>query len=114
MPRTEALTSEQRSLRARIGGFARAGMYDGVEVTAAARERFLARFLEQVDRDHPGLAEHERQRRAHALRRAHFTALAYRSAVARRRRQPHTKNARSLQPDRAFAEAADATADPNG
>jgi hypothetical protein len=49
------------------------------------RVAFMQRFVDQVD---PGrtLPETERQKRAEAARRAYFTALAYRSSVARSRR----------------------------
>ncbi len=40
-----SLSPEQRSLRASIGGHARAGKYDGREVTAAARAARQARYL---------------------------------------------------------------------
>jgi hypothetical protein len=79
----QPLSPSARTLRARIAALTRAAHYDGREVTAAARSTFLASFLEQVDRDHPGLPEAERQRRAIALRRAHFTRLSFLSSKAR-------------------------------
>jgi hypothetical protein len=79
----EPLSPSARTLRARIAALTRAAHYDGREVTAAARATFLAGFLEQVDQDRPGLPEAERQRRAIALRRAHFARLSFQSAKAR-------------------------------
>ena len=81
-----SLSPEQRSLRASIGGNARAGKYDGREVTARARAGFLTKFLNEVDQATPGLPEDERTRRAQHLLRAHMQRLALASSKARRRR----------------------------
>jgi hypothetical protein len=78
-----SLTAEQRSLRASIGGHARAGKYDGREITAYARAGFRQRFLKQVDAASPDLPEPERQRRADHLLRAHMQRLALASSRAR-------------------------------
>lgn len=72
-------------LRARAAAYAKASAYSPQELTAKARERFLGSFLEKIDALYPGLPETERFRRATALRKAHFTKLAYLSAKARRR-----------------------------
>jgi hypothetical protein len=51
--------------------------------TAPAREKFLARFERLVDPD-GSLPEAERIRRAESAKKAHFLALAAKSAAARR------------------------------
>ena len=76
------LTPEQRSLRARLAAYEQQAKHDTRETTRKARESFLARFEEQVDPDRE-LPEAERQRRALAARKAHFTRLALRSARVR-------------------------------
>jgi hypothetical protein len=90
--RLVVLTEQQRSLRARIGGFARAARYDGRDVTEAARSAFLDRFRAEVDPDGV-LPEEERERRAQAARRAYFARLAFESSKARA-----TRTARAEQP----------------
>ena len=60
---------------------------DPVEGTRAAREKFLANFLVRVD-EHAAeqgetLSDGERMRRAESLRKAHFTELSRKSAIAR-------------------------------
>ena len=82
-----SLSAEQRSLRASIGGHARAGKYDGREITANARAGFRQRFVKQVDAESPGLQEEERLRRAEHLLRAHMARLALRSARVRAARK---------------------------
>ena len=52
--------------------------------TKAGRDRFLARFLEQVDPDGT-LPEHERRERAEHAKRAYMLSLAKRSAATRRK-----------------------------
>ena len=74
------MNSSLRSQKARIAALTRAAMYDGKEVTAKARTTFLDNFLLQIPDDLP---EVERLRRAEALKKAHFTRLAYLSAKAR-------------------------------
>ncbi len=59
----------QRALRARIGAYALHAKYDRRELTAPARDRFLARFLDEVDPDRT-LPEPERLRRARQARAA--------------------------------------------
>ena len=65
-------------------------MYDGREVTARAREVFAASFLDghtcrvcPVVSLAPDLLPKERDRRAEALRRAHYARIAMASAQAR-------------------------------
>jgi len=67
-----------------MGGYAAAARNDTRELTRPAREAFERRFLDQVDPDRV-LPEAERERRARAARRAYFSALAFKSAQARRR-----------------------------
>lgn len=81
-----SLSPEQRSVRASIGGHARAGKYGGREVTAKARAGFRQRFLKQVDEVSPDLPEPERQRRADHLLKAHMQRLALASSRARARK----------------------------
>jgi len=80
------LTPEQRSLRAKLGAYSLHAKRDPRETTRAAREAFDARFALIVDPTGE-LEPAERERRANALRRAHFARLALRSAQARRARQ---------------------------
>ena len=79
------MTPEQRRQRARLGAYAQQAAYDTRETTRAARSAFDQRFIDQVDPDR-ALSEDERSRRALAARRAYFTALALRSAIARSRK----------------------------
>jgi hypothetical protein len=79
------LDPEARRLRGRIGAYALHAKYDSRALTAPARAKFLARFLEQVDPDR-ALPEPERFRRARQALRAHMARLALRSAQSRRNR----------------------------
>lgn len=80
------LSKSQRVLRARLAAFTRASQYDGLTVTAKARQTFLDQFELQVDPDHL-LPVAERARRAEAARKAHFTRLALNSSKTRARTQ---------------------------
>lgn len=82
MPNRASLTPEQRSLRARLAAYTLHSQVDSAAHTQRAREAFLAGFERQVDPEGI-LSETERQRRAEAAKRAHFTRLAYKSALAR-------------------------------
>jgi hypothetical protein len=84
------LTPNQRVQRARLGGYALAASRDAREYTAAARAAFLARFENEVDPERK-LPEPERQRRALAARRGYFARLAFKSAVARSRRNSRAR-----------------------
>ncbi len=79
------LSATERSLRARIGGFALSAARDPRETTKPARAAFLASFEREVDPDGV-LTITERARRAAAARKAHFTRMALKSAQARRRK----------------------------
>jgi hypothetical protein len=70
-------------LAGRIGGLRTHATHDPKVTTQAGRERFLGRFLEEVD---PTLPYEERQRRASYALRAHMATLALASARARRTR----------------------------
>ena len=85
MPKSEPLTPEQRSIRARIAAHTLHARVDPAEHTAPARKAFLDRFEAEVD---PAgvLPEAERRRRAEHAKKAHFARLALKSAQARRRR----------------------------
>jgi hypothetical protein len=78
-----SLSPHEASLRGRIGAYAAHARHDTRELTRAAREAFLTRFLDQVDPNRV-LPETERQRRADAARRAHMARLALSSARSRR------------------------------
>ena len=77
--------SHHRSLAGRIGGLRLAATHDPRQYTARAREKFLARFENEVDPDRL-LSDKERVRRATAARKAYFLTLALKSAEARRGR----------------------------
>ena len=74
----------EMALRGRIGAYVTHSLHDPRQTTAKARRTFLARFYDQVDPDRV-LPEEERERRAEAAKKAHFSALARKSAQARRR-----------------------------
>lgn len=76
------MTPEQRSQRARLAAYAMHAKNDSKATTAKARATFLKSFEDKVDPDGV-LTDTERQRRALAARKAHFTALAYRSSRSR-------------------------------
>lgn len=79
-----ALSPEQRSLRARIAAHTMHGKNDSRQTSANGRQAFLERFEREADPDGT-LPPEERARRAEQLRKAYFTALAFKSAQARRR-----------------------------
>ena len=84
MPGPDRLTPEQRSLRGRLAAHTSwANTQDPKARTAAARDKFAARFEREVDPDGV-LAPEERARRAESARKAYFARLAFRSAAARR------------------------------
>ncbi len=76
------LTPEQRRLRARLAAYSMhaAGKTNTKAATAASE----ARWAKQVDPDGT-LAPDERDKRARAAKKAHYTKLAYLSAKARQR-----------------------------
>jgi hypothetical protein len=77
------LTVAERRLRARAAAYTLHSLYDSRQLTANARAAFQDRFARQVDPDGI-LPEAERQRRAECARKAYYTALAAKSARARR------------------------------
>ncbi len=77
-----SLSPEQRSQRARIGGFAQKAKHDPKETTRKARQVFNERFYAGIPADLPPA---ERDRRAEAARRAYFARLAFESSRARRK-----------------------------
>lgn len=88
----DKLTAQQRRLRARAAAHASwAKTKDRCARTEPARRAALARFEKQVDPDGV-LTEQERARRAEHARRAHFLALAMRSAHVRRRSRGRTSD----------------------
>jgi hypothetical protein len=81
-------------LAGRVGGFARAAKHDGREMTAKARATFAASFLEghacrvcPETRLPADLLPGERERRAEALRRAHYARVALASSRKRAARR---------------------------
>jgi hypothetical protein len=76
-----------RTLVGRIGAHALHSQRDSRELTAAARAKFLTRFIDEVDPNRE-LPEAERIKRAEHAKSAYFTKLALRSAKARARRSP--------------------------
>ncbi len=81
------------ALRGRIGAYRLHATHDSREITSKARETFLGRFEREVDPDGT-LPEAERLRRAEHAKKAYFSQLARKSAIARRARK-------SLQSDEA-------------
>lgn len=94
MANREPLTPGERSLRARIGGYAMHARNNARETTANGRAAFLARFERLADPEER-LPPAERQRRAQQLRSAYFARLALASAKARRVRGPAAKGGES-------------------
>jgi hypothetical protein len=83
------LLPEHRILRSRAAAHTLHAKYDSRELSQPARDKFMARFLREVDPD--GVLEPaERERRAAHARKAYFTALALKSAQARRKRAQPT------------------------
>lgn len=74
-----------------MGAYALHARYDTRATTAAAREAFSRRFLEEVDPERR-LPLVERERRAAAARKAYFARLAYLSARTRRSRGRRTSS----------------------
>jgi hypothetical protein len=87
------LSSEERTIRARIGALALHARHDARETTQSARTEFLSRFEREVDPERV-LPEAERQKRAEYAKRAYFTRLALKSAKARRKRAETSEGAR--------------------
>jgi hypothetical protein len=77
-------TPSERSQQARMAAHILHSKYDSRELTKAGRDKFMARFEDQVDPDRV-LPKAERLRRAEHARKAYFTGLALKSARARRR-----------------------------
>lgn len=80
------LTPSERSMRARIAAHSLHAMYDSRELTAPARQAFRDSFERKVDPEGV-LDPQERRRRADHARKAHYTAMALKSAQVRRQRR---------------------------
>lgn len=66
------LSPTQRRIRASYAGFMNSAKNDPKEWTRNGLKAMNEdRFLKQIDEMSPGLPDHERQRRAEALRKAH-------------------------------------------
>jgi hypothetical protein len=90
-----ALSPDQRSLRSRIGAYATLARHDSRQINAVARATYRTSFrlghackVCPAFTMPPGLPESEVERRAEALRRAHYARLALRSSQARSRPSP--------------------------
>lgn len=83
--RTQRMTPTERSMRARVAAYRMHATHDPRETTSKARSTFMRSFEKAVD-PMGCLTVQERQRRADAARKAHFTALALKSARSRRAR----------------------------
>jgi hypothetical protein len=82
-----SLSPEERTLRARTGAHALHSKYSGQEITAAARAAGPGSddyWLEKVDPDQD-LKPAERARRAAHAKKSHYSNLALRSSIARRK-----------------------------
>ena len=93
----------------RIGAYETHARHDVRALTQNARSAFLASFTAKVDPEGL-LAPEERERRALALRKAHFARLAMKSAKVRRAKQG-AKKATGVEP--VAEEVRDATAQPS-
>lgn len=69
------MTPEQRRQRAQIAARTRWAHQDGHQGTQAARDRFLERFLDEVDPDRR-LPLEVREKRAENAKRVYFQAMA--------------------------------------
>ena len=83
-PEQQQFDAEEMAFRGRLGAFATLSRHDPRILTAAARARFLQRFLDEVDPDSQ-LPAAERDRRAQYARKRYFAELARKSAIARRK-----------------------------
>lgn len=89
-----AADPHDRALLARVAIYTRWANTDAngrIEATAKARKAFADSFTKQVDPDGT-LDPAERERRAEAARKAHYTRLALKSAQARRARVAARRN----------------------
>jgi hypothetical protein len=85
-PSKREFDASEMAFRGRLGAFVTLSRHDPRDLTAAARARFLQRFLDEVDPDSE-LPAAERDRRAHYARKRYFAELARKSALARRKTQ---------------------------
>ncbi len=83
---TLALDPQEMARRGRLGGQRTAQLHDSHKLTSTSRAAFDARFEIEADPDGT-LPIEERRRRVAALRRAYFSWLGKRSAMARRARK---------------------------
>jgi hypothetical protein len=83
---TLAFDPNEMALRGRIGAHVTHSRHDVRELTAPAREAFLAKFEREVD---PAgvLSPEERRRRAEHARKAYMARISRLSAIARRKPQ---------------------------
>ena len=87
-----AFSPETAALYGRIGAHALHAAHDSRQTTKAAREKFLGRFLDEVDPERT-LPEAERLRRAEHARKAYFARLALKSAQTRAKRRARPERA---------------------
>ncbi len=76
------MSPAERSQRARVAALKQRAQGKGTDM-APAREAEKKRYLAKVDELYPGLPEPERQKRAIAMRKAHYAEMTYRSLRAR-------------------------------
>ena len=79
------MTPEEAALRGRIGGLVRDGRHGSQELGRRGQAGLRARFLADVQRDHPDLHPAEQARRAEQLWRAHLAKARYKGHAERRR-----------------------------
>lgn len=85
------ICNSDMALRGRMGGYVKAARYSPQELTSAARNGFMQRFLDEAD-PHKKLPDEERWRRANLLLKAHMAKLARASALARQKGNGKRKN----------------------
>jgi hypothetical protein len=86
MPTRLRLTSEQRTLRARIAANTRWAGENGKANAERAQAGLRAKFTRETRERFPELADAEIKRRAESAYRAHMQRLAFHSAKARGKR----------------------------
>ncbi|MFI1287419.1 hypothetical protein ACH4VM_02725 [Streptomyces sp. NPDC020792] len=99
------MNTNERSMRMRIASYQSwAKTPDRSARTAAARKRsHHTRFVEKARELHPGGTEKQIADAAEALKKAHYTEMARRSAQSRRIRSEIAKDAKQKQIARALA-----------
>lgn len=107
MKKEDPLNTNERSMRMRIAAhLSWANTKDRSARTAAARKRsHHDRFIEQARTLHPDGTEEQIAKAAEALKKAHYTEMARRSAQSRRIRSEMAKDAKQKRAAQLLAEA---------